>query len=811
MTPQEPTADPAKTLVQRLDVGFALQAAGLGVWELDPRTNQVIWDDRCRQLFGLAANNQLPYEQAIQYIHPEDRDRVNQAVQWALDPLSRGVYDQTYRTLGADDGLLRWVRYSGQGYFDETGKMIRFAGVAQDVTLPVATQQSHQQTLALFEQAPVGIAMLSVEEALVFQFVNPFYSHLVGRSPSALVGKPLLEALPELRGQGFDQVLREVIATGIPFRANEQKVQLARAGQLETIYVNFTYQPQKSADGLVIGVLAVITDVTAQVLARHQIEASEGQLRGILETAPAGIGLFVGRDLVIKNPNQTFIDIVGKGPNIAGLPLREVMPELVSEDQSFLQILDEVLTTGEPFHSPGSLIRIERQGVLQHKYFNISYSPVRNAAGAVYAVLNMSIDVTAQIKAQQALAQSEQHLELLRDTVPAMIFYLDEGQRYQSYNKVFREWFNVDEKEALGKTVREFLGERAYESTAPYLAKAYAGESVRYELFAPTRMQADRWLSIVYTPHKDQQQQVIGLIVHATDITPNKQIEEALRASDTRYRALSADLEKQVEQRTQELAANNKELAEANSLLVRSNGNLQTFAYVASHDLQEPLRKIQQFGDLLKSRYADSVGDELVYIERMQSAASRMSTLIKDLLDFSRISTQRDTSGPVSLEDVVRQVLSILELTIQETGAQVSVEPLPTVMGDASQLNQLFQNLLSNALKFHRMDRTGVPVVPTIVVKSSWLAAEHLPKDLKLSRWAIAYHRIDVIDNGIGFEEKYLDRIFQVFQRLHGKNEYVGTGIGLAICEKVVANHGGVITASSQPGQGATFTIYLPV
>ncbi|AUD07353.1 hypothetical protein CWM47_17370 [Spirosoma pollinicola] len=265
-------------------------------------------------------------------------------------------------------------------------------------------------------------------------------------------------------------------------------------------------------------------------------------------------------------------------------------------------------------------------------------------------------------------------------------------------------------------------------------------------------------------------------------------------------------IEEVVTERTLELAGANHQLRESNALLARSNENLQQFAYVASHDLQEPLRKIQQFGDLLKTGQADKTGESILYLERMQSAASRMSMLIKDLLDFSRISTQRDASDSVSLQRVVERVVSTLELRVEELGAQIRVGSLPTVLGDSSQLGQLFQNLLSNALKFHHPGSS-----PRIEVTAQWLAVEHLPAGIKPGRGAIAYHRIDVVDNGIGFDEKYLDRIFQVFQRLHGKNEFAGTGIGLAICEKVVLNHGGAITAMSQPGQGATFSVYLPV
>ncbi|MBD2700831.1 PAS domain-containing protein [Spirosoma sp. BT702] len=254
------------------------------------------------------------------------------------------------------------------------------------------------------------------------------------------------------------------------------------------------------------------------------------------------------------------------------------------------------------------------------------------------------------------------------------------------------------------------------------------------------------------------------------------------------------------------LKRSNEELAFTNQALNRSNDNLQQFAYVASHDLQEPLRKIQQFGDLLKTRYVAPSSDEWNYLERMQSAASRMSALIRDILNFSRITTHTESVRHVSLTDVVNTVLTDLELRIQETNALIEVSPLPILMGDASQLGRLFQNLLNNALKFHRPD-----VKPHIKVACQTLSAAELPPSIKPTRQADTYHQIQVIDNGIGFDQKYAERIFQVFQRLHNKNQFAGTGIGLAICEKIVSNHGGAISATGEPSKGATFSVYLPV
>lgn len=243
-----------------------------------------------------------------------------------------------------------------------------------------------------------------------------------------------------------------------------------------------------------------------------------------------------------------------------------------------------------------------------------------------------------------------------------------------------------------------------------------------------------------------------------------------------------------------------------NQDLLRSNENLQQFAYIASHDLQEPLRKIQSFGDILKSNFSGELGNGVDYLERMQAAAARMSILIKDLLNYSRLSTYHDKLAAVSLSTVVARVIDDLDLSIQETKAIIETDTLPTILGDESQLQQLFQNLLSNALKFHKPN-----VTPFIRVTSQKIAATDLPPTIKPAQWSSAYYRIRISDNGIGFDEQYLNRIFQAFQRLHTRSQYAGTGIGLAICEKVAKNHGGDITAFSHPGEGATFEIYLPV
>lgn len=240
--------------------------------------------------------------------------------------------------------------------------------------------------------------------------------------------------------------------------------------------------------------------------------------------------------------------------------------------------------------------------------------------------------------------------------------------------------------------------------------------------------------------------------------------------------------------------------------LKASNENLERFAYVASHDLQEPLRKIQAFGDMLFRKQAGQLDEtSLGYIQRMQSASQRMTALIGDLLAYSRVSSKPPAFETVALPAVLRAVRSDLDLAIREKGAQLRIDTLPTLTGDATQLRQLFQNLISNALKF---SRPGVP--PVVELRYRPLQGTDLPPGTDLPTGG-TYHELCFVDNGIGFEPQYAGRIFEAFQRLHGRSEYPGTGIGLAIVKKVVENHRGTILVESTPGQGSAFRVFLPV
>jgi len=300
---------------------------------------------------------------------------------------------------------------------------------------------------------------------------------------------------------------------------------------------------------------------------------------------------------------------------------------------------------------------------------------------------------------------------------------------------------------------------------------------------------------------QDVQQQVIMTVIFATIL--------ALILAAVVYVLVGRTLQRQQED-AEKLALTNEELEaivadrtvalERYAVeLQRSNRELQDFAFVASHDLQEPLRKIRSFGDRVIQKYVEELGDGADYIRRMQSAATRMSRLIEDLLTFSRIASHAKEFEQVSLKDILHEVLEDLDIVIEAKNAIIEIDPLPTIEADPTQMRQLLQNLIGNAIKFVPEDRQPIIKIQTHI----FIPDDHLNQT--------SWFEMHIIDNGIGFEEQFIDRIFTPFQRLHGKSEYPGTGIGLSICRRIVEHHHGTIKAQSSLNSGATFIVRLPL
>ncbi len=285
-------------------------------------------------------------------------------------------------------------------------------------------------------------------------------------------------------------------------------------------------------------------------------------------------------------------------------------------------------------------------------------------------------------------------------------------------------------------------------------------------------------------------------------LAARKERDNALYDEVTRLNNELVTMQRELARKNAELERLNKKAQQeiikrkrAQEALARSNAELEEFAYIASHDLQAPLRKIQAFGERLESKYGEELGDRgLDYLDRMNNAGQRMRKLIDDLLNYSRVTTKAKPFERVDLNAVMEDVIADLQVRIEETGGRVEVSALPTIDADAVQMRRLLQNLVDNALKFHR---EGEP--PLVKVYGEVMEDE------------VNTYQIMVADNGIGFDRNYMAKVFAPFQRLHSQSEYEGTGMGMAICRKITERHNGQIMAESEPDQGTTFTITLPV
>ena len=510
--------------------------------------------------------------------------------------------------------------------------------------------------------------------------------------------------------------------------------------------------------------LGTVQDISGIVLLRQELEESERKYRTLFENMNEAIAFnemlyneqgnpFDWRTLDV---NPAYLKRVGKSRDeVVGRRFTDIhgidrAPEIS------LKHFSRVVKTGRP-------IRFEN-------YFHPTRSHVLISAfhmgGHFFAAL--VTDVTERKKAEEALRKSEHLLRFAVENSPDTIFIQDRDLRYvwggRSAHPLSRE-------EYIGHTDWDMATpEDAAKLTEIKRRVLEGGRGLSIEL--PLTLKGElRIFDATYEPWRDAEGSIIGLAGYVREITDRKRIEEELRESHE-------ELELRVRERTAELERKNREL--------------QEFAFVASHDMNEPLRKIQTIGSFLAMKGADRLDEDIRdYISRMTGAAGRLQELLAALLSYSRIEAKGMELRPTPLADVVRDVVSDMEVVIRSANAKVRVGPLWTVRGDPHQLRQLFQNLIGNAVKYRRPETET-----TINVYGERNNGTG---------------RIYVKDNGIGFDEKYLDKIFQPFQRLHGKNEYSGLGIGLSICKKIVERHGGTITAKSTPGEGSTFIVTLPL
>lgn len=648
---------PGKYKEDNLDwMRFALASAGIGTWDMNPVNEGILLDDECLVLYGYSKGESITYQGLLKHVHAEDKERLSDAFNNALQAENGGSCDIRFRTISAADNDLRWLHCIGRAYFDEDGIAYRFAGTARNITQEVKENERKQMLLSLVENSPDFMAAATRDNRL-------FYMNSCGRK---------LLGIPE------DQDISELTTDSLYPADDFKKINEQVYNALDT---------GKKWSGTVY-----VKHFVTQVLIPCHADF-------VVIKDPVG-GLVLGR----------------------GATLRDLRPELNAQKEQ--QKLLTLLENSSDFVSLSS-----DEGL-------VSYV---NAAGLKLVGLES----------------------------------MEEAKRHNS------DYIMPEEISKLKDVINKELFSRGF----------WTGEVLYRHFKTGEAVPVDVTTMLVYDPvtGNSQGRATIGRDLREEKAARQQRIENEL------------ELERIVEMRT-------SELKKANIDLNIVNQNLEQFAYVASHDLQEPLRKINMFSALLQDKYQDQLNETgMRNLGIIRNAATRMTTLIQDLLAFSRVSRQDHLFEKVNLQATVQQLLTDFDILIQQKNAVLEYDALYAVPGIPLHITQLFHNLISNALKFSQEG-----VAPVIKISSRMMEPNEIALHPQLQN-GTPYGEIRISDNGIGFAPTYAKKIFVIFQRLHGRGEYEGSGIGLALCQKIVTAHHGVIYADSEEGKGATFIVILPV
>ena len=560
----------------------------------------------------------------------------------------------------------------------------------------------------------------------------------------------MLNALGYLPGELIDQPYMEILVPADRPRAEEAMNRLARGERVAHLDLGV----RKASGGVItlelnaaLGADRIIYVVARDVTEQRAMEKTFQQHRTLFQIA--GSVARIGGWIIDLQQNKVILSdevcAIHQLPAGSVIDLERVTDLYVPECHRALRAqLKRCMQQGEDYQLRCQALNTSGERI----WVRLIGRALRGRDGQVTHVQGAVQDISDSVRAENELQRMAERMQNTLDSITDAFFSVDPQWCFSYVNARAERMLDRKASELLGQNLWDVFPEaRPSEFYRRYHEAVSSGRSQHFEFYLAAQQ---RWIDISAYPFDD------GLSVFFRDITDRKQNEAQLRT--------------------------------AVSELERSNRELQDFAFIASHDLQEPLRKVQAFGERLEQRadQLDETGRD--YLKRMRQASGRMQNLIQDLLSYSRVTTQGGALQPVALDQILDGVLLDLEATLESSGGRIERSPLASIQGDPRQLGQLLQNLLSNALKFHRQDQP--PIIQVYGERGedgSW--------------------RLHVADNGIGFDEKYLDRIFNPFQRLHDRQQFSGTGIGLAIVRKIAERHQADIHARSEPGQGSVFTV----
>src|SRR3989441_1024190 len=670
---------------------------------------------------------------------------------------------QSYEaTVTARDGRLRDTIYYKATFANGSGEVAGLLGAIVDITARKQAEasllESERRFRRTFELAGSGVAHIGMDRR--FLRVNRRLCEILGYPQDELL-RLTGRQIPHPDDIDVINAQRPRLYAGEIDSVRVEKRYLAKDGWI--VWVSFTMVVERDAAGKPQYEIAFFDDITARKQAEAALRESEERFRSVVDSANDGIlvydkqlNVIAGNLAAERILGLPLADIIGAAGFTSLLPCVHADGSPILPDERPTRL---TVKSGKPL--TGQIVGIYRpDGSMNWLSVNTGFLR-RPGDSDWYGVVSTIGDITKQRHAELALSASEALYRQTFELATTGIAHVDLSGRFMKVNRRLCDILGYGEQELIGRPVKEISHPEDRNLTDSQRMRVRSGErpSVRFEKRYIRKSGAIVWVDLSVALACDASGVPQYEIALFDDITERKKAEAALR--------------------------------EAHEELKRSNAELEQFAYVASHDLQEPLRMVSSYTQLLMRRYGDKLdGDAKDFTAFIVDGATRMKQLIEDLLAYSRVGTRDKNFKPVDAESSLKRALTNLRAAIQDSGATVTQDKLPTIHCDEVQLAQLFQNLIGNALKFRKPD-----VAPAVHVGAADQGAE----------WEFM-----VRDNGIGIEPQYFERIFMVFQRLHDKGEYPGTGIGLAIVKKVVERHGGRIWLQSQPGAGTTFHFTMP-
>ncbi|MEO8253738.1 MAG: PAS domain-containing protein [Flavobacterium sp.] len=637
-------------------------------------------------------------------------------------------------------------------------------------------KESEERFRNLVLQAPVGTCLYVGPEMKV-EVINDLMIKYWGKDKS-VVNKPLTEAIPELKNQQFIEILKDVYEKGEIYEGKAAPADLEVDGVLGRYYFDFTYKPLFDKNNKVYAIINTAIDVTEQVISKIKLEESESFSNIVFHNSPIGNLVFTGRNMIIRSANNSILSILGRDNAIIGVSFIEAFPEF--QYTPLPDRLQKVFDTGETFYQPEEKLSIIKYGVEEIGYYSYTYQALRNLNNEIYGIIVTAIDISEQVISRKKIEESQLFANgLIENSLMAQCVWFGYDMVFTMVNQKMLEIFGRDNS-ILGMKYMDAIPELITTPLMDRLRKVLnTGETFRQPEEEFTLLRNGKPYTGIFTYTYQALTNTIGenygVICTCMEVTE-------LVNSRKKLESLSDSLALQVKEKTKDLQ--------------RSNKDLMQFAHVASHDLKEPVRKIKTFINRLQTESEATLsGKSQLFIDKIQNATDRMYQMIDGILIYSELNTPKQAVSKIKLDDIILAIENDLEVKIQDKAALIIKDKLPEIEGAEVLIYQLFLNLLSNSLKFSKKNTP-----PIIKISGSYL---------QLNKMEMV--KIVVNDNGIGFDPDYATEIFGTFARLNSKDDFEGTGLGLALCERIVSRHGGTISANASLGIGAEFIILLPI